>query len=352
MFMIKAFAYGMGDLQMASFLSTCDIDLLGVSCMDEAISLRRAGISLPIFVIHVPLYEILKALKWDVEIGIDAEETLLAIEALAPKKPLKVHLHIDTGMKRFGIAPENGLSLAKKLENSPYIDFTGIMTHLSCAEDPEEDVFTLEQLTKFNAVISILQKNDINPPWKHAANSAGVLRFNWSEYSMVRIGLAAYGLHNSEATKTLPLKPAISLEAHVIALNTCKKGESIGYNRQYFAKRENELIAILSIGYHDGLHRIYSGKGSVLIRGKKAPIVGNICMDFMMVDVTDIPNVSVGDLALIFGNGENGSYLPPEEITRASGSIVHELISCLGPRIQRIFITSFTYRLTEYDLKL
>lgn len=351
MVMVKAFAYGMDDLQIARFLSTCGINILGVSCMDEAIALRRAGVTQAIFVIHVPAYEIKKALEWDVEIGISDSATLQAIIAEKPVTPLKVHLHVDTGMKRFGIHPEQALDLASEIHNSPYVSFEGIMTHLACADDPRQDAFTLKQISDFDAVIAALQHEGINPLWKHAANSGGLLRFNWPQYNMARIGLAAYGLYSSKASQTIPLRLSVSLQSRIVCLNTCRKGESVSYGRQYHATKDSETIAIVPIGYYDGLHRNYSGKGYTLIRGQKAPLVGNICMDFMMVNVTDIPEVAVGDSVLIFGEDDHGNLIPPEDVALSGNSIIHELISCLGPRIQRFFIVEEAQTTQLRDLK-
>lgn len=336
--MVKAFAYGMDDLQIARFLSTCGIDILGVSSMDEAISLRRAGVNQSIFVIHVPPYEVKKAIEWDVEMGISDRETLQAIAGLAPEKPVKVHLHVDTGMKRFGISPEHAVELAEQIERCPYTTMEGIMTHLACADDPGQDDFTLQQISEFDRVIERLQQLGIDPPWKHAANSAGLLRFDWPQYNMARVGLAAYGLHSNKSTQTMPLRLSVSLQSRIVALNHCRAGESVSYGRQYHATSDHETIAIIPMGYYDGLHRNYSGKGYILIRGQKAPMVGNICMDFMMVNVTHIPEVKVGDSALIFGEDDHGNFIPPEDVALSGNSIVHELISCLGPRIQRFFI--------------
>jgi alanine racemase/UDP-N-acetylmuramoyl-tripeptide--D-alanyl-D-alanine ligase len=175
--------------------------------------------------------------------------------------------------------------------------------------------------------------------WRHAANSSGALRFHLPQYNMVRLGLAVYGLYGSEeCQKILDLRLAISLVSRIVGMNICKRGESISYGRKYRVQRENQKIAVLPIGYFDGLHRHYSEKAHVLIRGQKAAMVGNICMDNMMVDVTDIPHVKVGDNVLIFGEDEYGYYLSPEELAMSGDSIVHELMTCLGPRIPRIFV--------------
>lgn len=221
----------------------------------------------------------------------------------------------------------------------PSLILEGAMTHFACSDNPDDDAFTFQQSHKFDEVIALLKSHGINPKWVHAANSSAVMRFDFPQYNMVRIGLAVYGLYCSEAVKkAMDLRLALTLVSRVVGLNVCKVGDTISYGRSYKVEKEEQKIAVLPIGYFDGLHRNYSGKGYVIIRGQKAPMVGKICMDFMMVDVTDIANVSIGDSVLIFGEDEYGQYLPPENLALQGDSIVHELITCLGPRIQRIFV--------------
>lgn len=341
MVIVKAFAYGTDEVQIAKFLMRCGIKRLGVSYTDEAVVLRRAGVTQEIFVIHAAPYEAVKVVRWNLAIGISdsAMVEALAAAAASERKWIKVHLHVDTGMGRFGCRPEEALELARQIQQHSGLELEGIMTHFAAADDPDEDRFTLLQVKIFDEVIAALHAYGIDPRWKHASNSSGALRFDFPQYNMVRIGLAAYGLHASEATSdSLELKRALSLVSRIVGINNCKPGESISYGRSYRIEKENCRIAVLPVGYFDGLHRNYSGKGHVIIRGQKAPMVGTICMDFMMVDITEIPEAIIGDRALIFGDDEHGHTLSAEELAGKGSSIVHELITCLGPRIQRIFI--------------
>lgn len=341
MVIVKALAYGTDDIRMSKFLSNCGVDILGVSYVDEGVALKRAGVHLPIFSINAALYEAAKVVKWDLEVGISDKEfvQVLGTEALKKNKQIKVHLHINTGMGRFGCRPEEALDIAKTILSFESLRLEGLMTHFACAEEASEDPFTHTQINCFDQVIAQLAENHIKPTWIHAANSSGAIRFSLPQYNMVRIGLAAYGLYSSEETKqNLDLRLALSLSSRIVGINICKKGESVSYGRCYTVERDEQKIAVLPIGYFDGLHRNYSGKAYVLIRGMKAPMVGRICMDYMMVDVSDIPNVKVGDKVLIFGEDDFGQYLSPEDLAHKGNSIVHELITCLGPRIQRIFI--------------
>lgn len=341
MVIVKAHAYGSDSVRIARFLQSIGIGILGVSYVDEAVVLRRAGIDMPIFVINAPPHEAPKVVKWNLEAGVSSLASVQAIakEAKMKDKVAKVHLHIDTGMSRFGCRPAEALALAQEIARNEHLLLEGVMTHFACADDPSHDAFTEKQLVIFDKCIEELKKEGIDPPWKHAANSSGAIRFKLPQYNMVRIGLAAWGLHSSEATQeSLDLKLALSLISHIEGINICNEGDSVSYGRTYQVKRQQQTFAVLPIGYFDGLHRHYSGKAHVMIRGALAPMVGSICMDYMMVDVTDIPQARVGDPVLIFGTDQYGQFLPPEGLARSGNSIAHELITCLGPRIPRVFI--------------
>lgn len=348
MVMVKALAYGTNDIRMGKFLATCGIDILGVSYVDEGVALKRAGISQAIFAINAATYEAAKVVKWDLEVGVSEKELIAAIaeEARKHNKKIKVHLHVDTGMSRFGCRPEDALNLAQFILEFPSLMLEGIMTHFACADSPADDSFTLSQANCFENVINDLKNKGIHIPWRHAANSSAAIRFNFPQFNMVRLGLAVYGLYPSEATRNaLELRLALSLISRIVGINSCHSGETISYGRSYTVTRDKQRIAVLPIGYFDGLHRNYSGKSMVIIRGQKAPMVGKICMDFMMVDVSDIPNAAIGDSVLIFGEDEYGHYLSPEELACSGDSIIHELITCLGPRIQRIFVLEEAHQL-------
>lgn len=341
MIIVKALAYGTDDVRLAKFLGSCGVDILGVSYVDEGIALKRAGITQTIFALNAATFESAKVVKWELEVGVSSADFIeaLAKEAKIQRKQIKVHLHIDTGMGRFGCRPEDANQLAKFIQSFPELTLEGLMTHFPCADDPAEDLFTLRQIATFDKVIKNLQENGVEVKWKHAANSSAVLRFHLPQYNMARVGLAAYGLYLSDSVKhALDLRLALSLTSRIVGINTCNKGETVSYGKSYQIEKNQQKIAVLPIGYFDGLHRKFSGKSHVIIRGKKAPMVGNICMDYMMVDITDIPEAVVGDKALIFGQDEYGHYLSPEELAIKGNSIIHELITCLGPRIQRIFV--------------
>lgn len=349
MVMVKALAYGTDEIRMAHFFIAQGVDILGVSYVDEGVLLRKAGIKSPIFVINAGVYEAAKAVKWQLEIGISEELLLNALEQEAQRAgtKVKVHLHVDTGMSRFGCRPKEALRLAQRISSSKDLELEGLMTHFAASEDPAQDLFTATQAEIFTQVIDNIKAHGIHPKWLHAANSGGVLRFAFPQFNMARIGLAVYGLHASESTRlSTDLELAFSLVSRIVGINVCKEGETVSYGRAYKISRPEQKIAVLPIGYFDGLHRNYSGKGYVMVRGQKAPMVGRITMDYMMIDVTEIPNVEIGDPVLLFGEDEFGNYISPEHFAFEVESIPHELITCLGPRIQRVFIYEETQKKT------
>ena len=341
MVMVKALAYGTDDVRISHFLRSCGVDILGVSYVNEAVLLRQMGLQGALFAVHASESEMKKAAHWNVEVGISSQQQVHAAAEAARLlgRPLKLHLHVDTGMKRFGCRPEEALSLAQSIAQSPRLILEGLFTHFPAADDPSQDGFTHSQAAALSSVLASLDKAGLRPAYTHACSSAAAIRFGFKEFNMVRIGLATYGFHTSQAcAHLLELRPALSLITRIAGFNTAVFGETVSYGRTHTVVRPTARLAVLPIGYYDGVHRTYSGKGSVLIRGKQAPMVGRICMDYMMVDVSDIPEAAVGDYALMFGEDERGLYLSPEVLASAGGSIVHELMSCLGPRVQRLFI--------------
>lgn len=332
--MVKAHGYGTDPVILSKFLQSKGITIIGVAHPDEALFLRQNQITQSIFVIHTPLYEMKKAIKGDFEVALSSEEEIDTLNLLAAShhKKMKVHLHIDTGMSRLGCRPQEALLLATKIAHSNALIFEGVMTHFACADIEEEDPFTHSQAKCFRRCVKELNDHGIYPRWVHAENSSGANRSFFPEGNMIRIGLALFGL--SAANQ----KPALSLTSRIVGINHCKKNDTISYGRNYQIKQEDARIAVIPLGYFDGLHRHFSGKSDVLIRGIKAPMAGNICMDFMMVDISHIEDAQIGDPVLIFGEDSHGNKSSLLEFAERVGTNAHELITCLGPRIQRIFV--------------
>lgn len=341
MALVKAHAYGSDGATMARFFYDCGVDIVGVAYVSEGIALRRAGIDGAIFAIHATPQQADAVAAYQLEVGVGSLAVIEALAAAAARQRcrIKVHLHIDTGMKRFGCPPAEAVALARKITVEPALELVGMMTHCAVAEDPASDDITARQAALFDKAVEGVTAAGIEVPWRHIANSSAALRFFWPRYNMVRLGLSLWGYYASSACReVLALTPALTLLSQIQEIHYCCRGDTVSYGCHYRVEKENQVIAVLPIGYCDGLHRHYSGRGSVLIGGKHAPMVGMICMDFMMVDISEIPEARVGDPVLIFGQNRHGHLLPLEGLASSGNSIAHELIACLGSRITRAFL--------------
>lgn len=342
MVMVKANGYGTDALQLVRHLLGFGITCVGVAHVSEAIQLRLQGVSCAIFVLHASIDELDLCVQYDLDIGVDTMQTIEKLQNAAIKNNAKcrLHLHVNTGMSRFGCHESQAVTLAQKITDCPNLILEGIMTHFSCADDPQADQFTLKQHTLLLKVVDALNKKQLYPKHIHASNSSASLRFSFSEYSMARIGLALYGIDPTidpirKAPSSHTLQPALTLTTTITSIQQCQKEDPVSYGATYKVRHENTRLAVLPIGYYDGIHRSYSGKAYVVIHGKKAPFVGMICMDFMMVDITNIPEAKLGDTATIFG--PTPGALSIEAFAALGNTIPHELMTCLGPRIARIF---------------
>lgn len=339
MAIVKANAYGTEPLVMVRFLMQQGVEIFGLAHVSEAIHLRENGIDAELFVIQGTPREASYFVKHRLQVAVSSAAFIeaLAAEASLQNAETKVHLHVNTGMGRSGCNPSEALHLAKLIRKYQWLRLEGLMTHFSCAEDPIEDAFTAEQIATIDGVISLLKEHSIEVSCVHSSNSSATLRFPNLKGSLVRIGLALYGLYTHACCReALPLEQALTLNSYVSDIQTLNKGSPVSYSKTFCCDADKR-IATISIGYHDGIRRNFSNKGFVLIRGLRAPMVGNVCMDFMMVDVSDIPAVQVGDTVTLFGSDNEGNVITAEEFASWGGTISHELIACLGPRIKRVW---------------
>lgn len=337
MVMVKAESYGTSAEEMTRFYISQGIDIVGVSHVQEGIALRRHFPNLSIFVIHVPSYEAEEALANDLEFSVCDLETIDAVDKMAEKlgKKAKVHLDINTGMHRFGCREEEALLLARGLKAKAHIEAEALMTHFIAAEYKEFDPVTHAQMSRFEKKIQELENQGLTFKWRHAANSSAVLRHPNTLCNMVRVGFALFGITSSQEESSWNLAPALTLTTRIQGINHCQAGESVGYNAAYKVSGEKERVAILPIGYRDGIHLSYSGRGYALIHGKRAPFIGRICMDFMMVNISHIPEARVGDRVTFFDKK------PPLTVEACAGFIEtnpRELLVSLGARIKRRFL--------------
>ncbi len=335
MAMVKAFGYGSGAHEVASLLEFSKIDYLAVAYTDEGVSLRKAGISLPVMVMNPERSSLPMLIRYKLEPEIYSFRTLenfeKALHSSEAIVPFPIHLKLDTGMHRLGFEFSDMKRLAEIILSRPDLKIASVFTHLAATDESTHDAFTKQQLELFEAAVTVLEKITGQKFLKHALNTGGIERFRKSQYEMVRLGIGLYGVSASGEDQMF-LKSVSTLKTVVSQIRNIPVGDSVGYSRKFIAPREMR-IATIPVGYADGLRRSLSnGVGYVIVRGKKAPIVGNVCMDMTMVDITSI-DCSEGDDVEIFG--PNVSL---HEFAKLSGTIPYEVLTSLSQRVKRIYL--------------
>jgi alanine racemase len=334
---IKDNAYGHGAVEVAHIAEKANVRMFGVATVEEAVQLRQVNIQTPILIFCCILPEQAdEVLRYDITQTICDLRTCEILSESAGRlgKKAKVHVKIDTGMGRIGIAYEKAVELVKQIVQLPNIVIDGIFTHFAVADTDE--AFTKIQIKRFDAVISDLNKTGINISIRHSANSAGILNFSSSYYDMVRPGLALYGLYPCENPyKKVDLKPALSLKTRVAYLKELPAGHSISYGRTYVTDKLTK-VATLAVGYGHGYSRKLSNKGEVLIRGKRVRIIGTICMDQCLCDVTHIPNVTIGDEVVLIGK-QGEQEITADEVANKIGTISYEVLCGINANVRRIY---------------
>jgi Alr-MurF fusion protein len=337
--MLKAMAYGTELVQLGSWMSQLGIHHIGVSSANEGVAVRKTGADQDILVFLSEREDVDNLLNSRLTPVVYSAELVEAFAAAltGSDRVLDVHLKVDTGMHRVGVPPRTALELAKRIWASGVMRLTGVCTHFASAEDPASDDFTRQQIATFDQVIGELKANGFDNLKIHAANTAGAMRFPQAHYNMVRIGLGLYGIYPSDAAKqVMDLELAVGLTSRITSIQEFDPGDTLGYNRTFTAKRKTK-VGIVPFGYDDGLPWQLSGKGQVLVEGRIAPIVGRISMDQMQIDLTDIPDASIGAEILLYGT-HNGHTLRPEQVSQMAGTIPYELLTRLGERVHRIYI--------------
>lgn len=337
MAMVKAFGYGSGSGEVASLLQFHQVDYLGVAYADEGVDLRQSGITLPIMVMNPEEAGFAAMLQQRLEPEIYSfpllEQFAQALEEAAlPREelPFPIHLKLDTGMRRLGFEEQEVDPLLERLVHLPLLKVASVFTHLAASDAPEHDEFTRQQLERFEQMSSRIRQRLGYPFLRHALNSSGIARFPQWQMELVRLGIGLYGIESSPEMQQR-LQPVSALKTTISQVKEVQAGESIGYSRSAVAERPMR-IATIGIGYADGLDRHLSrGHGRVFIHGKAAPIVGNICMDMCMVDVTNIP-AQPGDEVEVFG-----PHQPVQELARQLGTIPYEVLTSIPPRVKRVY---------------
>ncbi len=349
---VKGNGYGHGGPQVAKALERAGSDWFGVTCTDEGIAVREAGVRKPILVLTgFVAGEESRLLKHDLTPAVHRCDQLPLLERAAARragrKPAGFHLKIDTGMNRLGIAPSDVDCFARQLGKCKHLQLTGIFSHFASSgvfTDTPVGKQTREQEECFYAALDRLRALGIDPGLVHLANSAAIVARPETWADMVRPGAILYGYHpgydpaekREEAERLLPLKPVMSLRSKIINLRRVPAGEGVGYDATFVPKRPS-LIGVLAAGYGDGIHRSLGNRGSVLVRGKLAPIVGIISMDVTMIDVTDIEDVAVGDVATIYGS-DGDQVLLANRVARSIGTVTSDLLCAVSQRVERVYV--------------
>ena len=341
MAVVKTDAYGHGAVPVARALANIGTDAFAVATAEEALELRAAGISEPILILgYVFKDDFSRLLKQDITLTVFQYETAKALSdcAKSPGICAKIHIKLDTGMGRIGFLP-NAESLAEieKIAALPALSIDGIFTHFACADETDKTSCN-RQKQRFLDFVRAIEARGIHIPCKHMCNSAGIIEFSDGFLDMVRSGIMTYGLYPSEEVQkaSFSLSPALQLKSHVSFVKTVDKGFTVSYGSTYTTKQKT-VIATIPVGYGDGYPRALSNVGRVLIHGRFAPIIGRVCMDQFMADVTEIPNVQAGDCVTLIGT-DGQHQITVEEVAALAHSFNYELCCGLNKRVPRVYL--------------
>ncbi len=330
---LKADAYGHGSVRLAKACQENGVGLLIVAFLEEAIVIRESGVGLPILVLNYfdPSY-VGAVISNSISVTVYCEEQVgMLSEMLTPSDRLKVHLNVDTGMGRVGLGVDESVELYETLMKDKRFVVDGVYTHLSSADSPDDEMNAF-QLRSFNTFLSMIKK----PRYVHVNNSAGATLSKESTGDFCRVGIASYGLQPSCGKNVDYIEPVMSVKSSVSFVKNLKPGQSVGYGHT-FVSNDNMRVATVPFGYADGLPRALSNKGEVLIHSKRAGILGRVSMDQIVVDVSGIENVKIGDEVVVIG--ESGEErITAEEIAELSGTINYEIVCGISKRVPRIYV--------------
>ncbi len=342
MAVIKADAYGHGAIPMAYQAMQTGCSMLGVGDSTEALELRQSGIAAPIVILGAIIEEeIPQVVEYDIHVTVHSKSMLALLdqEARRQHKLLPVHMKVDSGMTRLGVSCEAAPEVAREIRSYPNLILRGVCTHLSSIASGNVD-YSEWQIRRFREVVEGLRQQnlvDVESTIFHAANSAGVFHLPDARFDMVRTGIALYGVVPDSLSGIRPsLHPVLSLKTRIAFIKQVPEGTWIGYDQKYRTERDT-LIATCPIGYNDGYPYLLSNKGATLIRGRRAPVVGSITMDYVMIDVGGIPGVCVGDEVTLIGQ-DGDQEISMLDLAKAAGTIPYEISCRLGRRVKRIYV--------------
>lgn len=336
---VKANAYGHGAVLVAKAALEAGATRLAVHRLTEGIELRQAGLTAPILVMgYTPPAGAQAMVEWDLTPSCITSEFAQAFstQAAANGKIMPLHVKVDTGMSRYGLFPAEVIPFLTAVSELPGIKIEGLFTHFATA-DSNDQTWVLQQIATFNQVIAAVRSTGMEVPIIHAANSATTMKLPQAHYNAVRPGISMYGMNpSSDWEPVFELHPALSLKSTVSRVRELPAGAGVSYGRTFVTSRPT-MAALVPVGYGDGYHRILTNKGVVLVRGQRAPIIGRVCMDQFVVDVTGIPGVAQDDEVVLVGR-QGEERISAEEVGRLAGSINYEVTTGLLPRVVRKYI--------------
>ncbi|GAB4256591.1 alanine racemase [Deferrisoma sp.] len=336
MAVVKADAYGHGAVPVARAARDAGASWFGVALLEEALELRGAGLSEPVLVLGaVPASAAPAAVGAGVRLALFDPDLARALDAAARGRgrPARVHLKIDTGMGRVGVRPEDLPAFLDLLGTLPGVEVEGVFTHFATADETDLS-FARNQLERFHRCLELLSHRGVRPRIRHAANTAGILALPESHLDLVRAGIGLYGIYPSdEVVRSADLRPVLRWTTRIAHLKDVPPGTPLSYGRTHVTPGPRR-IATLPVGYGDGYPRLLSNRGAVLVRGRRAPVVGRVCMDMILVDVTEVPGAEPGDEVVLLGR-QGEEEIPADELARLTGTIPYEITCNVGKRVPR-----------------
>jgi alanine racemase len=335
---LKAEAYGTGARALTPVVQAAGAQWLAVARVHEGVELREAGATVPILVLNrTELDEAESAVTHNLAVTVDTPDLARALGAAATRHATRaaVHLKVDTGLRRFGVAPDQALSLARAMSDLDGLDAQALYTHFASADEADRG-YTLEQLARFERVTEQLAGAGYRFPMRHAANSAATLSFRKAHFDLVRVGLTLYGVCPTGVVPDgLALAPALSFKARIARITDLAPGDGVGYGQIWHAERPTR-VALVTAGYADGVRRAMSNRGCALVHGERAPIIGRVSMDQTTLDISSVAGLRVGDVATFFGH-DGEAALRLDEFAAAADTIPHEALTGIGGRVARVY---------------